>query len=569
MPGGKAVKLGSVAVGILVIGGLGLASELRVVDAAKSRDRESLRTLVQKRADVNVPQGDGTTALHWATHWNDLEATNLLIRAGASVNARTDRGITPLMLACVNGNPMLVEALLATGAGPNDSRDSGETPLMTCARSGNVNAVKMLLAHGADVNAKERAQGQTALMWAASQNHVDIVRVLLETGADIHGKTSKNSFTPILFAARQGAREVIDLLLAKGANVNDLAADGTSVLMAATYTGHWELAHSLLERGADPNLSKAGYTALHWMSGSWEGHFNGAVGTDKFDRTAARGPGKLELVKALLAHGANPNARMERRPPLFGFGGSWFRANYVGATPFILAALGGNVEVMQTLLAAEADPSLTTKDGTTALMAAAGLGRTHGESRVTPEQAREAVQVVLKLGIPVNAANETGQTALHGAAYIQTDSAVQALLDSGANVNARNVTGETPLTIAYGYDSGGGIYHSETTAELLRKAGGIEDMEFVGVIKTIETECPTPSLLVTVPRATGASAEYGGNATRVLTYPTTQLVDGVCSDLKPGMRVRITATRLGHRLDENGQAWNGQLDGRTIRIEPR
>lgn len=563
-------RLGRYGAGLLIfVASTAAAADLRPVDAAKNRDKEAVRALVQKHADVNTPQGDGTTALHWAAHWNDLDTATLLIGVGANVNAVTDLGITPLLLACTNGNAAMVDALLKAGANAKAARPNGETPVMTCSRSGNVAAVKALVARGPDVNAKENVQGQTALMWAASQNHAEVVRLLIEQGADVNARTTKAGFTPVLFAARQGGRETIEVLLAKGANVNDLASDGTSVLMAATYTGHWDLAKSLLDRGADPNLSKAGYTALHWMSGTWDGHFTGTVGTDKFEWIGARGPGKLEFVKALLAHGANPNARLEKRPPLFGFGGGWFRANYVGATPFILAALGGQLAIMRTLLAAGADPLIAAKDGTTALMAAAGFGREHGESRVTSDESVEAVKIALEAGIPINATTQTGQTALHGAALFETDPVAQVLLANGANVNARNVSGETPLTIAYGYDSGGGIRHSESLAALLRKAGGIEDMEFSGVIKTIETACPTPSILVTVPTGAGASAEYGGNTARVVTYMSTQYADGMCADLKPGMKVRVTATRLGARLDKNGQSWNGSLDGTKIQIEPK
>jgi ankyrin repeat protein len=558
------------AAGVLWIATVSAApADLLLADAVKNRDTVAVRELLRNPTNVNAPQQDGTTALHWAAHWNDIETATLLIGAGANVNAATDFGITPIILACTNGNVAMVEALLKAGANAKLARESGETPVMTCSRTGNVDAVKALLARGVDVNAKENVQGQTALMWAASQNQAEIALLLIDRGADVRARTTKAGFTPLLFAARQGARDAIQVLLAKGADVNAVASDGTSVLMAATYTGHWDLAKSLLDRGADPNLAGAGYTALHWMSGSWEGHFTGIVGTDKFQWIGARGPGKLELVQALLAHGADPNARLEKRPPLFGFGGGWFRANYTGATPFMLAAVGGNVSVMRALLAAGADPLLTAKDGTTALMAAAGYGRVHGESRVTDDEAVEAVKIAVEVGIPVNATNQSGQTALHGAAYFQTDPVVQLLLDKGANVNTRNVSGETPLTIAYGYDSGGGIFYSESTAELLRKAGGIEVMEFSGVLKSVETPCPTPTLLITVPQGFGISAEYGGNTSRLVTFATTQYVDGVCTDLKPGMKIGVAATRLVHRLDKNGQSWNCSLDASRIQIDPK
>jgi ankyrin repeat protein len=518
---------------------------------------------------VNTPQGDGTTALHWAAHWNDVDTANLLIGAGAKANAVTQLGITPLMLACTNGNAAMVQTLLKAGANVAVARPSGETPLMTCSRTGNVEAVNALLAQGADVDAKEYDSEQTALMWAASQNHAGVMRVLIEQGADVNAHTTNAGFTPMLFAARQGAKDAIDVLLAKGASVNEVAGDGTSPLLAATYTGHWELAKYLLDQGADPNLGGAGYTPLHWMAGSWEGHFTGAVGTEKFPRFGARGPGKLELVQALLADGANPNAPMEKRPPRFGFGGDTFRADYRGATPFVLAALGGNVTIMRALLAAGADPLLTAKDGTTALMAAAGYGRTLGESLVTAAEAVEAVKLALEVGVPINASNRTGQTALHGAAYFETDPVVQFLLDHGANVNARNLAGETPLTVAEGYDSGGGIFYSESVADLLRKGGGVEVMEFVSVLKSLEKPCPTPTLMIALPNGLGREEEYGGQGLRLNTDAATQYEGGGCADLRAGTKLRIAATRLGHRLDKNGQSWNGSLDVVKIQIDSK
>jgi ankyrin repeat protein len=580
-------RLGGITLSLLLAAGNVRAAggDARIADAVKNRDTQRIRILLKEHADVNMPQGDGTTAVHWAAHWNDLDTTRLLIDAGANVNVATDHGVTPLMLACTNGNVGIVQALLKAGANVNAAGETGESALMTCSRAGSVDAVNALIGKGAAVNAHENERGQTALMWAAAQNHPDIVRTLIDHGADIGARTQtvtfkaasgeaegrrvppeRGGYTAIVFAARQGAAEAIDALLAKGANVNDVTADGTSVLLAATYTGHWDLAKALLDKGANPNLLDAGYTPLHWMSGTWDGHFTGAVGTDKFPWVGARGPGKLELVQALLAHGADPNARLNKRPPLFGFGGGFYRADYTGATPFVLAALSGDISIMRALLAAGADPLLTAKDGSTALMAAAGLGREHGESRVTADQALAACKLMLELGVPVNAANRGGQTALHGAAFFEMDEIAQFLLDHGANVNARNVSGETPLTIAYGYDSGGGIRHSESLAELLRKGGGVEIMEFKAILRSIEAPCPTPTLMVSVNSGGATSAEYGGNRVRLMTDQATQFGNGACGDLKAGMELQVTATRLGHRLDKNGQSWNGSLDVSQIQL---
>ena len=456
---------------------LAASSDLRLVEAAKKHDTKALRALLKQQADVNTPQADGATALHWAARWDDLETVDLLIRAGAQVNAANDYGVTPLSLACTNRNAAMVEDLLKAGADPSAALSTGETVLMTAARTGNVDVVKALLARGADVTAKEPWRGQTALMWAVSEKHRNVVQVLIEHGADVHAR-SKSGFTPLLFAAREGDLDTVRMLLAAGANVNEAASDGSSVLLVATVRGDAALAAFLLDQSADPNADGAGYTALHWAAGSWETTLTGGLG---FGITAQsgewstlsglRGQEKLELVRALLAHGANPNARLAKNPPRLGF--SLFRLKLAGATPFVLAAMSGDASVMRLLAQAGADPRLTMNDGTTPLMVAAGLGRVVNESRVTESSALEAVKLAVELGGDVNAANESGDTALHGVASQGADTIVQFLVDKGAKVNVNNKVGETPLMIAEGkvrLSSTNTFYKS--TAGLLRKLGG-------------------------------------------------------------------------------------------------
>jgi ankyrin repeat protein len=407
-------------------------------------------------------------------------------------------------------------------------------------------------------------------MWAAAENHPEVVRVLIAHGADVHGKTKAARFTPLLFASRNGASDAVNVLLSSGADVNESSADGTTPLIATTYTGHWGLAKVLLDHGADPNRSDAGYTALHWAAGSWENDISGNLGPDGYEWIGGRGPGKLELVKALLAHGADANARLKKHPPRYGYG-SGSRLNFAGATPFVLAALGGEASIMRELLAAGADPKLTTDDGSTALMTAAGYGRIHGESRTKDEEALAAVKLALETGSDVNASNRNGQTALHGAAYFQSDPVVQFLLDHGARINARNRAGETALVIAEGYkgsDTGDNTFYSDSTAALLRKAGGIRTMEFSSVISRIESPCPSPMFLVA---DQDTSSRYGEDAAaraavRIKTGDAIQIKNAKCEDLKPGTHVRITGTRLGHLLDKNGQPWDGSVDASEIEI---
>jgi ankyrin repeat protein len=330
-------------------------------------------------------------------------------------------------------------------------------------------------------------------MWAASSNHDAIVRMLVEKGADVSAK-SRDGFAPLLFAAREGNLDTVTFLLAHGASVNEVASDGSSPLLVATVRGHVKLAEALLDAGANPNASGAGFTALHWAAGTWPTQLSGANGivaeAGEWSRLAGlSGASQIELVRALLAHGANPIARLTRTPPRVGFSG--FALNLTGATPFLLAAMGDGT-VMRVLADAGADPSVTT-DGsrgtpnftcigggsgacasrrTPALIVAAGFGRVTGETRVTEQGALEAVKAAVALGADVNATDEAGNTAMHAAASWGATSIVQFLADHGAKANVTNKVGETPLMFALG-DARLAFTHTVylSTADLLRKLG--------------------------------------------------------------------------------------------------
>ena len=458
------------------------SADSRILDAVKMRDRAAVRALVERRVDVNVPQGDGATPLHWAAHWDDLETATLLVRAGARVDAANDLGVTPLMLGCTNGSLAMASMLLEAGANANLARPTGETALMIAARTGSADLVRALLNRGADVNRQESSEDQTALMWAVSERHMPIVRALIGYGADVYTRT-KGGFTPLLFAAREGGLEEARALVAAGADVNETAYDGTSALVVATVRGHVDLAMLLLDNGADPNADDAGYAPLHWAAGSWETELTGPRGIlpeREAEWRALRGvpARRLDLVRALLAHGANPNARMAKAPPRVGYSQLQVEQRlagvnvYAGATPFLLAAWAGDAEVMRELAANGADPGLRTSDNTTALIIAAGLGRYPAESRVTESVAFETVKLALELGNDVNAQNDAGNTALHGAAYVKANAIVQLLVDRGARMNVKNKRGQTPLVIADTIRGGSATVASRTaTGDLLRKLG--------------------------------------------------------------------------------------------------
>jgi ankyrin repeat protein len=262
--------------------------------------------------------------------------------------------------------------------------------------------------------------------------------------------------------------------------------------LVATIRGNFKVAQLLLERGADPNAPGPGYTPLHWAAGSWEATLTGAngsaLGRDEDWRVLAglRGEIKLDFIKALLAHGANPNARLVKDPPRFGysqFNFIWKSANPLapnmgpldlsGATPFLLSAMSADVSVMRLLVEAGADPALSTKDDTTALMLAAGIGRVQEESFVSEDAALEAVKVALEFGNDIHAVNKRGQTPLHAAAFLRYNKVVQYLVDQGASVRTRNVRGQIPAVVAeLTYGGSSEVVNRSATGDLLRKLGG-------------------------------------------------------------------------------------------------
>jgi uncharacterized protein len=450
------------------------AADAPLADAAERLERATFRSLLEQRVDVNQAQVDGMTALHWAAYLDDLEMAKLLVRAKADVKTANRYGVTPLSLACTNGNERMVELLLDAGADPNATLLGNETVLMTAARTGKLGPVKSLLARGAEVNAKEK-RGQTALMWAAAEGHAAVVEALIKAGADFRTPLP-SGFTPLFFAVREGRTEVARVLLKAGADVNEAVqskktsggkspARGTTPLVLAVENGHFELAVALLEAGANPNDQRSGYTALHTLT--WVRKPNRGDGDDGDPAPIGSGNlSSLHFVDKLVEHGADVNTRLKRGASGRGV------LNKVGATPFLLAAMTDDVPLMRALVKHGADPLLPNADHCTPLMAAAGIGTlAPGEEAGTEAEALEAVALALELGCDVNAVDDNGETAIHGAAYKNLPRVVQFLADKGAKIdvwNRKNRYGWTPLSIAEGHRPGNFKPSPETVAALHR-----------------------------------------------------------------------------------------------------
>lgn len=435
-----------------------------LLDAVKAGDTSLMQRLLADPATAKEADADGTSVLHWAAHHGELELTSSLLAAGAAVDAMNRYGVRPLYLAAENGDASMVRVLLEAGADPNAALPGGETALMTAARTGDVATLEALLAGGADVNATDGWKGQTALMWAAAENHGLAVTALLRAGAARDVRSNGGEFAALTFAVRGGAIDSTRALLEAGADVNATLADGTSMLGIATLNRHNELAALLLDYDADPNADRQGWTALHQIvwSRRWNRGFNlpGPVQTGNLD--------SLDLVRKLVAVGANVDARQKKEPR----DGNRNGLERIGATPFLLAAKSVDVPLMQTLLELGADAGIATEQGTTAVMAAAGVGTASpGESPGTVEEALAALKLAFDAGGgEVNDYNARGETALHGAVYRGgAVPLIEFLVARGAKLDAVNDRGWMPVRVADGIAQGTTLKRYPAAARLLRE----------------------------------------------------------------------------------------------------
>jgi ankyrin repeat protein len=481
---------------ILVLAAAAATRAETVADAARRGDEAALRELLKGPVDVDAPQPDGATALHWAVHRNQPTAVRALLEAGADIASVTGSGVTPLQLAAENGSAELLALLLDAGADANARFRNGETPLMMAARTGSVTAIDLLVGRGAEVDARETLRGTTALMWAAAYRSPAAVNALLGHGADpalrsnaapagrrpylapsgrqrieqvargidVSGNGGRarptasgeepveipnddapeeprpsapadaGGLTPLVFAAREGDIAIARSLLDGGAEVNQTTEYGFTALLTATQNRHYGLGRFLLERGADPNLvTKGGWSPLYIATDN-RNIEGGDYPTRKPDMD------HLEFIELLLAAGADPNTRMKSSTETRTvFTHQWLFEN--GATPLLRAAQSGDLILVRRLLAAGADPNVATDDGVTPLMVAAGIGWVEGVTyEWSQAQTLETVKLLIDLGNDVNARElSEGRTALMGAAHKGRTDVIRVLVEAGADLAARDV----------------------------------------------------------------------------------------------------------------------------------
>jgi ankyrin repeat protein len=477
------------------LAGLGLtglpalaADESELAAAARLGDHTALVARLGEGSDVDAFGADGTPALHWLVARNDTEGVERLLKAGADPTLTSRYGATPLGLAATDGNAPLIRRLVAAGADPNARDPVGETLLMAAVGSGEAEAVAALLALGADVDARDSGYDQTALMFAARSGNADIARLLLEAGADIEARTrigpeprwvlpnsvpgfsfgvgivrgglpedrgmrrfQSGGMSPLLYAAREGHTDLAALLLDAGADIDAPEANGIAPLLLAVSNERPATARLLIERGADLDGQDWYGRSPLWSAVNVRNLY---LHNQTFEHVVDRGP-MLDLIRLLLESGADPNPRTTESPPvrsqLLATTGTLEWVDFTGQTPFLGAALAGDVTTMRLLLEHGADPRIATVHGTTPLMAAAGVNwvvsQTYTEG---PEALLEAVKLCVGLGLDVNAANSMGITAVMGAANRGSDDIIEYLVDEGARLDVADKEGRTPLDWARG-----------------------------------------------------------------------------------------------------------------------
>lgn len=472
---------GASAALLLLVGSLGSAADVSaLIAAAKDGDRARALSLIADEADVTAAEADGTTALHWAVRFDDIELAERLLEAGADATAANRYGVTPLYLASLNGSAGMIERLLEAGADANEVGTEGETALMTVARTGVVAAADVLLAHGAAVDAREDWHGQTALMWAAAEGHPAMAERLIAAGADVNAISDvkewerqrsdeprdkwlpPGGFSALLYAAREGCTACVGVLAEAGANMDQTTAEQISAVVLALINGYYDTAIALLEAGTDPNLyDYTGRGALYAAADFNTMPMSNRPSPDVLPNEHSA----LDVMRLALDKGADPNAQLTRQAP---YRAKLDRGNDTvltgGTTALIRAAKSADVPAIELLLEHGADATLTTRNEVNPLMIAAGVGNAEQDTTgrfKSEDDIVETVDIMLAQGLDINATDRGGRTALHGAALQGYDRVVAALVERGGNLTLADGDGFTPLDTARGLAGGFGFTGNE------------------------------------------------------------------------------------------------------------